>query len=252
MPVEAALYCVGLSTFSHGCLHGFQALGQDRSDFKINQDPPGSTFAPENSLSTIRVPDGYRLEQVAAEPMIEEPVCMAWGPNGELYVAEMRTYMRDIDMNGELEPLSRIVKLVDLDGDGRMDKSSTYLDNLVLPRAILTLDNKVLVGEPPHLWLCEDTDGDGVADEKISIFENFGKRESGNVEHKINGLQWTMDNWIYNTKSASIFRYRDGTIEERRAVFSGQWGQTVNDRGESIATKNSEPCLLYTSDAADD
>ena len=222
------------------CIDG---LALDRSDFKINTDPPGSTFAPEDSLSTIRVPDGYKLELVAAEPMIEEPVCMAWGPNGELYVAEMRTYMRDIDMNGELEPLSRIVKLVDLDGDGRMDKSTTYLDNLVLPRAILTLDNKVLVGEPPHLWLCEDTDGDGVADKKISIFENFGKRESGNVEHKINGLQWTMDNWIYNTKSASIFRYRDGTIEERRTVFSGQWGQTVNDRGESIATKNSEPGL---------
>ena len=194
------------------CVDG---LALDRSDFKINPDPSGFTFAPEDSLSTIRVPDGYKLELVAAEPMIEEPVCMAWGPNGELYVAEMRTYMRDIDMNGELEPLSRIVKLVDLDGDGRMDKSTTYLDNLVLPRAILTLDNKVLVGEPPHLWLCEDTDGDGVADKKISIFENFGKRESGNVEHKINGLQWTMDNWIYNTKSASIFRYRDGTIEER-------------------------------------
>ena len=218
-------------------------FGQDRSDFKINTDPPGSTFAPEDSLSTIRVPAGYRLQLVAAEPMIEEPVCMAWGPNGELYVAEMRTYMRDIDMNGELEPVSRVVKLVDLDGDGRMDKSTTYLDNLVLPRAILTLDNKVLIGEPPHLWLCEDTDGDGVADKKISIFDNFGKRESGNVEHKINGLQWTMDNWIYNTKSASILRYRDGKIEERRAVFSGQWGQTVNDRGESIATKNSEPGL---------
>ncbi|GIS29190.1 MAG: hypothetical protein CM15mP130_2200 [Verrucomicrobiota bacterium] len=84
--------------------------------------------------------------------------------------------------------------------------------------------------------VCEDTDGEGIY-KKISIFENFGKRESGNVEHKINGLQWTMDNWIYNTKSASIFRYRDGTIEERRTVFSGQWGQTVNDRGESIATK---------------
>ena len=222
------------------CIDG---LALERSDFKINPDPSGYTFAPEDSLSTIRVPAGYRLELVAAEPMIEEPVCMAWGPNGELYVAEMRTYMRDIDMNGELEPVSRVVKLVDLDGDGRMDKSTTYLDNLVLPRAILTLDNKVLVGEPPHLWLCEDTDGDGVADKKISIFDNFGKRESGNVEHKINGLQWTMDNWIYNTKSASIFRYRAGTIEERRTVFSGQWGQTVNDRGESIATKNSEPGL---------
>lgn len=219
------------------------AFSEDRSEIKIDPDPLSTTFSPEDSLSTIRVPDGYRLELVAAEPMIEEPVCMAWGPNGELYVAEMRSYMQDIDMSGELEPVSRVVKLVDLDGDGRMDQATTYLDNLVLPRAILTLDNKVLIGEPPHLWLCEDTNGDGKADKKVSIYENFSKRESGNVEHKINGLQWTMDNWIYNTKSSSIFRYRDQTIEERKVVFSGQWGQTVNDRGESIATKNSEPGL---------
>ena len=219
------------------------AFAEDRSEITIDPDPLSTTFSPEDSLSKIRVPNGFKLELVASEPMIEEPVCMAWGPNGELYVAEMRSYMQDIDMSGELEPVSRVVKLVDLDGDGRMDQATTYLDNLVLPRAILTLDNKVLIGEPPHLWLCEDTNGDGKADKKVSIYENFSKRESGNVEHKINGLQWTMDNWIYNTKSSSIFRYRDQTIEERKVVFSGQWGQTVNDRGESIATKNSEPGL---------
>ena len=213
------------------------AYAEDRSEIKIDPDPLSTTFSPEDSLSKIRVPNGFKLELVAAEPMIEEPVCMAWGPNGELYVAEMRSYMQDIDMSGELDPVSRVVKLVDLDGDGRMDQATTYLDNLVLPRAILTLDNKVLIEEPPHLWLCEDTNGDGTADTKISVYENFSKRESGNVEHKINGLQWTMDNWIYNTKSSSIFRYRDQTIEERKVVFSGQWGQTVNDRGESIATK---------------
>ena len=93
------------------------SFGQNRSDFKINSDPPASTFSPEDSLSTIRVPEGFRVELVAAEPMIEEPVCMAWGPNGELYVAEMRSYMRDIDMSGELEPVSRVVKLMDLNND---------------------------------------------------------------------------------------------------------------------------------------
>jgi hypothetical protein len=219
------------------------AFAEDRSEITIDPDPLSTTFSPEDSLSKIRVPNGFKLELVASEPMIEEPVCMAWGPDGELYVTEMRSYMQDLDMSGELEPVSRVVKLVDLDGDGRMDQATTYLDNLVLPRAILTLDNKVLIGEPPHLWLCEDTNGDGKADKKVSVYENFSKRESGNVEHKINGLQWTMDNWIYNTKSSSIFRYRDQTIEERKVVFSGQWGQTVNDRGESIATKNSEPGL---------
>ena len=212
-----------------------------RDGIQIDPDPPASLYSPTESMAKIKVPEGFKLELVAAEPLIEEPVCMAWGPDGELYVAEMRSYMQDIDMGGELKPVSRVVKLVDTDGDGRMDQATTYLDNLVLPRAILTLDNKVLIGEPPHLWLCEDTNGDGTADTKVSIYENFGKRDSGNVEHKINGLQWTMDNWIYNTKTATSFRYRNETIEERRVVFAGQWGQTTNDRGENIATKNSDP-----------
>ena len=240
------IYRFNLKTFLFSqalCAFSFQVGAEDRAEIYVDPDPPSSTFSPQDSLSKIWVPDGFKLELVASEPMIEEPVCMAWGPNGELYVAEMRSYMQDIDMSGELEPVSRVVKLVDLNGDGRMDKATTYLDNLVLPRAILTLDKKVLIGEPPYLWLCEDTNGDGKADTKVNIYENFSKRESGNVEHKINGLQWTMDNWIYNTKSSSIFRYRDQNIEERKAVFSGQWGQTVNDRGESIATKNSEPGL---------
>ena len=107
----------------------FSGIAEDRSEVNIDPDPLSTTFSPEGSLSKIRVPNGFKLELVAAEPMIEEPVCMAWGPNGELYVAEMRSYMQDIDMSGELEPVSRVVKLVDLDGDGRMDQATTYLNN---------------------------------------------------------------------------------------------------------------------------
>ena len=124
------------------CVFCFQVGAEDRSEIDIDPDPPSSTFSPEESLSKIWVPDGFKIELVASEPMIEEPVCMAWGPNGELYVAEMRSYMQDIDMSGELEPVSRVVKLVDLDGDGRMDQATTYLDNLVLPRAFLHLTTK--------------------------------------------------------------------------------------------------------------
>jgi mono/diheme cytochrome c family protein/glucose/arabinose dehydrogenase len=197
---------------------GLTAGAQERTRKDIDPDPPATMFAPAESMSKIEVPKGYHMELVASEPMIEDPVCMAWGPDGELYVAQMRSYMIDIDMTDEITPISQVIKLVDTDGDGKMDKSTVYLDNLTLPRAILTLDNKVLIGEPPNLWLCEDTDGDGVADKKESIYENFGKKDSGNVEHKINGLQWTLDNWIYR-------------------------GHTTNDRGERFMTTNSNPAI---------
>ena len=98
-----------ISVLILSCISSF---GQERSGIDLNPDPPSTMYAPVKSLSMIRVPDGFKLELVAAEPMIEEPVCMAWGPDGELYVAEMRSYMQDIDMSGELEPISRVVKLV--------------------------------------------------------------------------------------------------------------------------------------------
>ena len=50
---------------------------------------------PEETIKSISVPEGYKLELVASEPMIEEPVAISWDPNGRLFVAEMRTYMQD-------------------------------------------------------------------------------------------------------------------------------------------------------------
>ena len=54
-------------------------------------------LSPEAALKSFVVADGYRMELVACEPMIEEPVALAWDGNGRMYVAEMRTYMQDID-----------------------------------------------------------------------------------------------------------------------------------------------------------
>ncbi|MEJ6621919.1 MAG: hypothetical protein QNL93_08240 [Opitutae bacterium] len=62
----------------------FTGFAEDRSEIKIDPDPLSSTFSPEGSLSKIRVPNGFKLELVGAEPMNEEPVCMAWGPNVKL------------------------------------------------------------------------------------------------------------------------------------------------------------------------
>lgn len=212
----------------------------DRST--IDRDPAVPMLSPGESMAKTEVAPGFKLELVAAEPMVEEPVCMAWGPDGELYVAEMHTYMLDVDMKDEDEPVSRVVKLVDTNGDGKMDKRTIYLDKVRLPRAILTLDSKVLIGAPPNLWLCEDTNNDGVADKKEIVYENYGDLKR-NVEHDINGLQWNLDNWIYNAKSSVRLKYKDGKIEDDHVVNAGQWGHTINDRGERFNTTNTVPSI---------
>ena len=68
-----------------------------------------------------------------------------------------------------------------------MDKSTVFLDGLVLPRALKVLDHGVLVGEPPHLWLARDTNGDLKADTK-ELVHRYLRSALGNVEHNANSL----------------------------------------------------------------
>src|SRR5690606_5816637 len=65
--------------------------------------PSAAYLSPEESMERIYLQPGYRLELVASEPMIQQPVAMAWDGNGRMYVAEMNTYMQDIDGTGQME-----------------------------------------------------------------------------------------------------------------------------------------------------
>src|SRR5262245_22011123 len=172
---------------------------------RLNDSPRGAEPAPadpvpcltaEEAIKTFKLPPGFRVEVVATEPMLEHPVALSFGPDGRVWVAEMRSYMPDPDGKGENEPTGRISVLEDTDGDGRMDKSTVFLDGLTLPRAILATRGGALVASPPNLMFCKDTDGDGKADTTEILATDYGNR--GNPEHQPNGLLPDIDNWIYN------------------------------------------------------
>ena len=83
--------------------------------------PPIPALSPADELKTIRLPDGYRLELVLSEPDIKEPCLAVFDGNGRMYVAEMRTYMQDIDGKHQLEPVSRVSRHESTKGDGVFD-----------------------------------------------------------------------------------------------------------------------------------
>ena len=64
----------------------------------IDPNPSAAYLSPGESMKTMQLPPGYHLELVASEPIIQEPVAIVWDPNGRLYVAEMRSYMQDIEI----------------------------------------------------------------------------------------------------------------------------------------------------------
>ena len=186
----------------------------------------------EEAKDSIRLQDGYSLELVLSDPDIQEPVALAWDGNGALYVVEMRTYMQDADATGEKKPISRISRHEDVDGDGIYEKHSVFIDNLKLPRMILPLDDRLMVGvtDTLDLWTYRDGDGDGVADEKVKVYE--GGPRGGNMEHQPSGLLWNIDNWLYCTYEAKRYRFTDGKlVAEDLPKGEGQWGLGRDDVG---------------------
>ncbi|MFY0712570.1 cytochrome C [Seonamhaeicola sp. NFXS20] len=202
---------------------------------EIVPEAPSTFMSPEESMKTFYLPEGYKVELVASEPMVDEPVAIAWDGDGRMYVAEMNTYMQDVDGTGTMRSISKIKRLEDLDGDGKMDKSTVFVDSLMLPRMILPLQDELIVNETfsYDLWSYKDTDGDGVADEKKRVYYNPNRR-GGNLEHQQSGLIWNLDNWVYTTYNPIRFKFKGNgevVVDSLEAMPSGQWGLTQDDLG---------------------
>jgi mono/diheme cytochrome c family protein/glucose/arabinose dehydrogenase len=208
--------------------------------------PAAPALTPEQALKSFTLAPGIKLEIAAAEPQVQEPVAITFGPDGRMWVVEMRGYMPDLDGNGEDAPVGRVVVLTDRDGDGRYEESKVFIDQLVLPRAIALVGDGVLVGAPPELAFWRDTDGDGKADKKEIVATDYGVRVDpkrphlANPERAPNSLLWAYDNWIYSAAYTKKFRVVKGQWETGSTTFRGQWGLSQDDFGRLYYGSNSD------------
>ena len=216
----------------------FSCLGlahaQDWRDFN---PPPSPVLSPEEALKTFRLPSGFRIELVAAEPLVEDPVTAVWDAAGRLWVAEMHAYMHTTDGDRENEGIDRVVVLEDEDGDGRMDRSTVFLDGLVMPRSIAHVKGGVLIAEPPKIWFCQDTDGDLVCDKRTEVYDSYGQRDA--VSRTASGLVRGIDNWIYSSRHPVRFQWRNSKLIAEPDAYRGDYGVSQDDWGRIYANTNS-------------
>ena len=196
--------------------------------------PPITGVSPAEEQARFLLMPGYRVEPVLTDPVIEEPMQIAFDGNGRMFVLENRGYMQDADANGELDPVGRISVHEDVDNDGRYETHAIFIDRLVFPRFVMPIGpGRVLSMESntDEVYLYSDTDGDRVADTRELFTASFGR--SGNVEHQQSSLLWGMDNWMYSTYNQFRIRWTpQGVLREPTGSNSSQWGITQDSHGK--------------------
>ncbi|NNE93115.1 MAG: c-type cytochrome [Verrucomicrobiales bacterium] len=217
---------------------------------------------PDDSIKSIHIRKGYRIELVAAEPLVQDPVAIDWSPDGKLWVAEMADYPLGLDGKGK--PGGRVRVLEDTNDDGRYDKSTVFLEGLNFPTGVMTWQDGVLVTAAPKILFARDTDGDGKADEQRAVIDGFSE---GNQQLRVNGLRRGLDNWIHCASGAHHGGYGKGnavSMGENRLVLGSrdfrfrpdqglidpqsgpsQFGRNRDDWGNWFGVQNSMPVWHY-------
>ena len=206
---------------------------------------------PGAALGTFAVKPPFRMELVAAEPLVHDPVAMAFDAEGRLYVVEMRGYSEQRD-----DQLSAIRLLEDTDDDGRFDRSTVFAGNMRWPTAVACWDGGVFVADAPDIWYMKDTNGDRKADVQERVLTGFSHH---NVQAMLNSLEWGLDNRLHCTVSTGgaevqlvgdrsadplVLRTRDFSFDPRTrdlqpTSLGGQHGMTFDDWGRKFVCTNS-------------
>ena len=214
--------------------------------------------SPAASLAAIRVSAGFEVELVAAEPMVRDPINLAWGADGRMWVVEMADYPSGIDGQGKSG--GRIRVLESTRGDGHFDKATLFADGLKSPTSVLPWRDGVLVTAVPNVLFLQDTDGDGRADRTTVWFRGLA---TGNEQHLTNSLEWSLDGWVHlangesGGKITSVktgrtvdvgrrdFRIAPDAGEVEMLVGNSQYGRSRDDWGNWFGCNNSNPLWHY-------
>lgn len=192
MPVPAKCGSLVVSIFIlHSLLHSAEPL----------QFPSVPPTPPAEAGKTFEALHDFKMELIAAEPMVCDPVAITYDEDGRAFVCEMSDYPytdkahhKASQENPTDASIGKVRLLVDTDGDGVFDKATIFADGLSWPTGSVCWRGGIIVVATPDIWYLKDTDGDGVADVRQKLFTGLKKL---NIQAVANNPIWGLDNMIY-------------------------------------------------------
>ncbi len=157
-------------------------------EIRQGSDRERMPMSPEEALKHLALPDGFVIEQIASEPLVQDPVNFAFDTRGRLWVVEMRDYPLGSENGGCIKILT------DTDRDGRMDTATLFLDHLSYPNSVFPYRDGAIVACAPEVFFAADRDGDGLAEYRETLIAGF---PAANPQHRVNGFTFGLDGKLY-------------------------------------------------------
>jgi putative membrane-bound dehydrogenase-like protein len=215
--------------------------------------------ADEALKSFVLASPDLKVELVAAEPEVVDPVAIAFANDGSMWVVELRDY--PYGPKGGEKPRSRIKRLYDKNQDGRYETATVFIDEILFPMGVLPWRDGVVVTLAGEIAFFADRDGDGKADHKEIWFTGFAQENS---QLRANHPTFGFDGWIYvanglrggtivaarddwKSKGKPValagfdFRFNPLTGESEAVSGNGQFGLCFDDYGNRFICSNRNP-----------
>ena len=183
------------------------ATGPIKTASTAGEPPP--EVVPE---SLFTVPEGFEVTVWARSPLLHNPTNMDIDAQGRIWVTEGVNYRRHL---GRDPAGDRVVILEDSNGNGRADKSSTFVQEptLIAPLGMSVIDNQVIVSNAPDLIVYTDVNRDGKFDPRVDKRDVLLTGFNGqNHDHSLHSVTFGPDGrWYFNQgNSGAYFTDRSG------------------------------------------
>jgi len=232
-----------------------EAVTKSAATSKLSISNEDSTWSPkeapqEVALEHFAIPEDKELEVTvwAKSPMLFNPTNMDIDHKGRVWLAEGVNYRRKA---GRRPAGDRIVVLEDSNGDGKADKSHTFVQDpeLESPLGVAVFDNRVIVSQPPNLLVYTDVNRDlkfdPAIDKKEVLLTGFNARQH---DHSLHSLTAGPDGkWYFNNGNCgAIFTDNSGKTFNMNGVYRGGGGTYYMDNNK-LKGKASDDGFVWTS-----